>query len=200
MPKILISTLFIIALLLNCTQQNTNTASERINGNKLELLVKDAIRGNAISNFKLSGFLISYTPPGENYNKLIIDSTVTSSGIKLYSVLLEFPNPVFNILAVYDENLSLYLQDNSLNGNIAVVWENISEKQYLVSSENFLSKDRIELSGEVPSPINPPKGCRFGPRCRYAKNCKNMNKPQNLIDMGNEHFVACARINNTHNS
>jgi len=146
MPKILISTLFIIALLLNCTQQNTNTASERINGNKLELLVKDAIQGNAISNFKLSGFLISYTPPGENYNKLIIDSTVTSSGIKLYSVLLEFPNPVFNILAVYDENLSLYLQDNSLNGNIAVAWENISEKQYLVSSENFLSKDRIELS------------------------------------------------------
>ena len=146
MQKFLITLLFTVPLILNCTQQDTNTISERINGKKLELLVKDAIRGNASSNFKLSGFLISYTPPGEKYNKLLIDSTYTSYGKKYYSVILEFPNPVFNILAVYDENLNLYLQDNSLNGNIAVSWENISDKQYLVSSESFITKDRIELS------------------------------------------------------
>ena len=146
MPKTLITILFIIALILNCSQQDTKTVYERINGSKLELLLKDAIQGNAISNFKLSGFLISYTPPGEKYNKLIIDSTFTPTGIKLYSVLLEFPNPAFNVLAVYDESLNLYLQDNSLNGNIAVTWQTISEKQYLVASENFLTKDRIELS------------------------------------------------------
>jgi len=131
MPKTLITILFIIALILNCSQQDTKTVYERINGSKLELLLKDAIQGNAISNFKLSGFLISYTPPGEKYNKLIIDSTFTPTGIKLYSVLLEFPNPAFNVLAVYDESLNLYLQDNSLNGNIAVTWQTISEKQYL---------------------------------------------------------------------
>ena len=55
-------------------------------------------------------------------------------------------------------------------------------------------QDRLELTGEVPSPINPPKGCRFEPRCRYAKELKCMNKPQKLIDMGNGHLVACARV------
>lgn len=69
-----------------------------------------------------------------------------------------------------------------------------------IPDPKIAKKDRIELSGEVPSPINPPKGCRFGPRCRYVKKCMNINEPQNLIDMGNEHFVACARMNNTHNS
>ncbi|MFN3622054.1 MAG: ABC transporter ATP-binding protein, partial [Nitrososphaerales archaeon] len=32
-----------------------------------------------------------------------------------------------------------------------------------------LKRDRLILKGEVPSPINPPTGCRFHPRCRYAK-------------------------------
>lgn len=146
MPKVLFSMLFILIAAVNCSQRDYDTKSERVDGKRLQLLIKNAIRGNDKSNFKLSGFLMSYTPPGENYNQLVIDSTVTSSGVKLYSVLLEFPNPLFNILAVYDENLNLYLQDNSLNGNIAATWETISDKQYLVTSENFISKDKIELS------------------------------------------------------
>jgi len=55
--------------------------------------------------------------------------------------------------------------------------------------------DRIILPGEVPSPINPPKGCRFEPRCIYAKEHKCIEKPQKLIDNGNGHLVACARVN-----
>lgn len=56
-------------------------------------------------------------------------------------------------------------------------------------------KDIVELTGEVPSPINPPKGCRFEPRCIYAKEHKCMEKPQKLIDKGNGHLVACGRVN-----
>jgi oligopeptide/dipeptide ABC transporter ATP-binding protein len=52
---------------------------------------------------------------------------------------------------------------------------------------------RIMLPGEVPSPINPPAGCRFQPRCIYAKehNCVE-NEPE-LIDTGDGHLVACQR-------
>lgn len=145
MPKIIFILLFALLLLLNCTQQD-DTKPERIDGNKLQVLVKDALQGNVKSNFKLSGLLISYTPPGEKYNQVAIDSTLTSSGLKLYSVILEFSNPLFNILAVYDEYLNLYLQDNSLSGNIATTWKTISGKQFLVSSDHFTAKDKIELS------------------------------------------------------
>lgn len=46
------------------------------------------------------------------------------------------------------------------------------------------------LAGEVPSPINPPTGCRFHPRCRFAKErCKD-TVPE-LRDLGGGHLVAC---------
>jgi len=51
-------------------------------------------------------------------------------------------------------------------------------------------KDRKGIEGEVPSPINPPKGCRFHPRCPQAKPECRVNEPK-MIDAGNGHFVAC---------
>jgi oligopeptide/dipeptide ABC transporter ATP-binding protein len=54
-------------------------------------------------------------------------------------------------------------------------------------------RSRIILHGEVPSPINPPSGCRFRPRCIYAKEHKcEENKPK-LVKVGNDHLVACNR-------
>lgn len=52
------------------------------------------------------------------------------------------------------------------------------------------NKKRIILQGEIPSPIDPPPGCRFKARCRYAKPvCSEVN-PE-FKDLGNGHFVAC---------
>ncbi|MEJ2168259.1 MAG: ATP-binding cassette domain-containing protein [Desulfobacterales bacterium] len=49
---------------------------------------------------------------------------------------------------------------------------------------------QILLSGDVPSPLNPPAGCNFHPRCPYSKdNCKK-DLPR-YRDIGGEHFVAC---------
>ncbi|MCK5710890.1 MAG: peptide ABC transporter substrate-binding protein, partial [Deltaproteobacteria bacterium] len=46
------------------------------------------------------------------------------------------------------------------------------------------------LKGDVPSPINPPSGCSFHPRCPIAvEKCKTI-EPE-LRDVGGEHFVSC---------
>lgn len=51
-------------------------------------------------------------------------------------------------------------------------------------------KDRILLKGEITSPIDPKPGCRFAPRCAYAKDCCFNQSPE-LKDIGNGHKVAC---------
>jgi oligopeptide transport system ATP-binding protein len=50
---------------------------------------------------------------------------------------------------------------------------------------------RIMLPGEVPSPINPPLGCRFQPRCIYQKDHKCVHSAPELVDVGGGHLVAC---------
>jgi len=50
--------------------------------------------------------------------------------------------------------------------------------------------EQILLEGDVPSPLNPPSGCYFHPRCRYAKDLCTNEGPV-YKDLGGEHFVAC---------
>jgi len=55
-----------------------------------------------------------------------------------------------------------------------------------------VEKKRIILKGDVPSPVNPPPGCRFHPRCPYAiAKCKK--EEPTLRDLGGGHLVACHR-------
>ena len=53
-------------------------------------------------------------------------------------------------------------------------------------------RQRILLEGDIPSPVNPPEGCRFHPRCyeRSGKETCCCDRPQ-LVEVEPGHFVAC---------
>lgn len=53
-------------------------------------------------------------------------------------------------------------------------------------------REKIILTGDVPNPINPPSGCRFHPRCPFARDICREIEPQ-LERADGEHFVACHR-------
>jgi oligopeptide transport system ATP-binding protein len=59
----------------------------------------------------------------------------------------------------------------------------------------LLRRQRVILRGDVPSPVNPPTGCRFHPRCQLRQElgapaiCADVVPP--LIELGGEHLCAC---------
>lgn len=53
-------------------------------------------------------------------------------------------------------------------------------------------KSEIYLEGDVPSPVDPPAGCRFHTRCPYVEEACRQAAPQ-LTDMGKGHYAACFR-------
>jgi oligopeptide transport system ATP-binding protein len=58
-----------------------------------------------------------------------------------------------------------------------------------------LRRSRVILTGDVPSPVNPPSGCRFHPRCPLRRDLGNpeicATTSPALLDDGDEHLVAC---------
>jgi peptide/nickel transport system ATP-binding protein len=62
---------------------------------------------------------------------------------------------------------------------------------------NHNQKQRIDLKGELTSPINPRPGCRFAKRCPY--NQRKCHEPQHLREIETGHFVSCCRVEEINN-
>jgi oligopeptide transport system ATP-binding protein len=63
---------------------------------------------------------------------------------------------------------------------------------YPVPNPNLRDKERVVIQGDVPSPANPPKGCRFHTRCPIAMDICRQQIPELK---GNDHKVACFAVN-----
>jgi len=57
-----------------------------------------------------------------------------------------------------------------------------------------LKRERVILKGEVPSPLDPPAGCRFHPRCPAAMDRCSIDEPK-FKENKKEHWVACFNVN-----
>lgn len=53
-----------------------------------------------------------------------------------------------------------------------------------------MKRDRVILKGDVPSPVNPPRGCRFNPRCPQAIDVCRREEPE-LTEVRENHLAAC---------
>ncbi|MBC7753240.1 MAG: ABC transporter ATP-binding protein, partial [Moraxellaceae bacterium] len=54
-------------------------------------------------------------------------------------------------------------------------------------------EQRIILTGDVPSPINPPSGCHFHPRCPWATEECRQSTPM-LKEVGPDHTASCLKL------
>jgi peptide/nickel transport system ATP-binding protein len=53
-----------------------------------------------------------------------------------------------------------------------------------------LKRERMLLKGDVPSPLNPPTGCRFHPRCPIADKICSEQEPE-FREIAPDHWAAC---------
>ena len=63
----------------------------------------------------------------------------------------------------------------------------------LTDPEKNRHRQRILLQGDIPSPLNPPPGCRFHTRCPYATERCSQEMPE-LKEVSPGHFAACHNV------
>jgi len=139
-----------------------------------------------------------------------LDVSVQAQVLKLLMELKEERNLTY-IFITHDLSVTEYICDR-----IAVMYlgriveladaEDVFAKTLHPYTEALLSAipvadldkktERIVLEGDVPSPVNPPSGCPFHPRCRYATDRCRSEVPalRHHAVNGREHFAACHRV------
>ena len=133
-----------------------------------------------------------------------LDVSIQSQILNLLSDLKEKSNLTYLFIS-HDLSVIKYISDRigvMYLGNMVEIArsEDIFRKPLHPYTEALLSaipntnvdkpKNQIILEGDIPSPINPPKGCKFHTRCRYVTDiCKEKEPPFNEVEP--EHFAAC---------
>lgn len=134
----------------------------------------------------------------------MLDASIRSEVSKLIKKLVEKLHVSF-LYITHDIALSRYMCDR-----IAVMYlgkvvergntEDVIQKPFHPYTEALIAavpvpdptarKTEVVIKGEVPSPVNPPPGCRFHTRCPYAQDVCRKTEPQ-LIELEKNRYVAC---------
>jgi oligopeptide/dipeptide ABC transporter ATP-binding protein len=142
---------------------------------------------------------------------LICDEAVSALDVSVQSQILNLFNRLkkeFNLTYIFiahDLSVVRYISDRILVMYLGTVMEiapktELFEHKYHPYTESLISaspepstkkrKERIILSGEIPSPINPPSGCKFHTRCfRKFDRCA-IEEPE-LREISPRHFIRC---------
>lgn len=134
----------IFLLIYSSCQFIKNENINNLTKEKLEELIYSAVAGNKTSNDSLQNLFDLNLPTPTEINDLFIDS-LTFEGKKFYSVMIEFPNPIYNRFAVYDTSYKLYFLDKSLNGYLSLQKNNRKDFPYFLIKENFKTQNVIQL-------------------------------------------------------
>ncbi len=143
--KIFIRTFLILLIIFfwSCNK-NTEQKTLSINGTELKTLIESSLQGDAKSSARLDGLFNFVSQNFKSYNKILIDS-IKINNKDFYSVLIENQNPVYNLFAIIDNKMNLFLKDESLNGYLSLNWQKFKNKIFAVVDESFRSKDVVRL-------------------------------------------------------
>jgi hypothetical protein len=139
----LIFTLSVI-ILSGCLNNKIVEEPKVLSGVGLQALIISAANGEKHANDSLSGLIDLDLADNTNYYSIRVDSFYIDS-IKYFSAILEYPNPIYNRLAIYDTLANCYLIDKSLNGDLSFEALDFGELKFLKIVESFISKDTLSL-------------------------------------------------------
>lgn len=133
-----------------------------------------------------------------------LDVSIQSQVLNLLSTLKERSDLTY-LFITHDLSVVKYISDRigvMYLGNLVELadTEKLFDKPLHPYTEALLSaipttelqdkRERILLEGDIPSPVNPPEGCKFHTRCRYCKEKCTKEVPE-FKELGEGHFVAC---------
>jgi hypothetical protein len=127
-----------------CEIKEEKTSMAETDASSLKQLVLLAINGSKIANDSLTG-LIDQNTSSPAYNELKVEKISGPGNRNFFSVLIEYPNPVYNRFAVYDHYLNPLLFDKSLNGWLTMEPLTIDSVYFIKIMESFNSKDVLEF-------------------------------------------------------
>lgn len=134
----------------------------------------------------------------------MLDASIRTEVLKLMAHLIEESKCAF-LYITHDIALTRYICDRIAIMYLGKIAEKGSSEDIIKNplhpyTEALLAavpvpdptarRTKIVVKGQVPSPINPPSGCRFHPRCPYAQDKCSKEEPE-LIATGKDRFIAC---------
>ncbi len=139
MSKSIYLVVILLLVLDSCGPLNRKKQSDE----NLPGKVKDVMAGTDTTSV-LALLRDKEIPPASNPNS-ITENTFSSSGKHYYTILAEYPNPVYNRFAIIDTNYNVLLVDKSLNGYLTESKIETNRLNFLKVEENFISKGVLGL-------------------------------------------------------